>query len=114
MTKANPLPRKYAAIVEQTQANLRLMAHKAGALLEQGRGDPQLPLHVQSALRDLETLAYRTALELWEIEVAGGCDGCPSAPPMTQVHAHLLVLADALERHAAAARHVATASGEEY
>lgn len=104
MPKPSPLPRKYASLVDEALSNLRLMAQKANGILAQLEASPRVSSHVQTALRELETLAYRTALDLAEIEVAGGCDGCPSAPPMTQVQAHLLVLADTLEQQAAAAR----------
>ena len=108
MPKPSPLPRKYASLVEEAQGNLRLIAQKAKVVLEHVETSPRLSPHMQTALREIETMAYRTALDLAEIEVAGGCDGCPSAPPMTRVQAHLLVLADMLERHAAEARQYAS------
>jgi len=107
MPKPSPLPRKYAALVEESQANLRLIAQKVKAVLAHLEANQRVSPHVPTALREIEALSYRTALDLAEIEVANGCDGCPSAPPRTAVQAHLLVLADTLERHAAAARQAA-------
>ena len=107
MPKASPLPRKYASLVDEAQANLRLLAQKAKAVVAHLETHQRVSPHVQTSLHEIEAMAYRTALDLAEIEVANGCDGCPSAPPMTAVQAHLLVLADTLERHAAAARQVA-------
>lgn len=107
MPKPSPLPRKYAALVEESQANLRLIAQKVKAVLAHLEANQRVSPHVPTALREIEALSYRTALDLAEIEVANGCDDCPSAPPRTAVQAHLLVLADTLERHAAAARQAA-------
>ncbi len=107
MPKPSPLPRKYASLVDEAQGNLRLIAQKARSVIVHVETNPRMAPHVQSSLREIETLAYRTALDLAEIEVAGGCDSCPSAPPLTTVQAHLLVLADTLEQHATAARQAA-------
>lgn len=109
MPKPSPLPRKYASLVEESQANLRLIAQKVKAISAHLEANQRVSPHVQTALREIEALSYRTALDLAEIEVADGCDGCPSAPPLTMVQAHLLVLADTLERHAVAARQAARA-----
>lgn len=107
MPKPSPLPRKYGSLIDDAQSSLRLIAQKAKAVLEHLETVPRVSAHMQTSLREIETLAYRTALDLAEVEVAGDCDGCPSAPPITQVQAHLLVLADTLERHAEAARQAA-------
>ena len=65
---------------------------------------------LQNALREIETEAYRAALDLADIEIAGTCDICPVAPPITQAQAHLLMLADVLEQQATLARECAQPS----
>jgi hypothetical protein len=113
MPQAQPLPRKYLSVLENAQQELRCMASRARAALEEliQQGNP--PRFTEIILRELEISAYRTALDLADLEVAGGCDSCPAAPPMTQAQATLLVMASELERQAEIARMHAHAVGQE-
>ncbi len=112
MPQAQPLPRKYLSRLEQARDELRRMALQARAALEEIEAQRRPFQQARSSLRDIEALAYRLALNLSELEVAGACDGCPSAPPTTQAQAQLLVLADVLERQAALAREHALGRAE--
>lgn len=104
MAAAKPLPRKYLSILLTTQEELQTLARRARAALDALEGDQRCSLLTRMVLRDVETEAYRLALELAGLEVSGTCDGCPSAPPATESQALLLVLANELERQAAVAR----------
>ena len=107
MPKASPLPRKYTSYIEDVQASLRLIAKKAKLVLENLESEHRPIPRMQNALREIETEAYRAALDLADIEIAGTCDVCPVAPPTTKLQAHLLILADALEQQATLARECA-------
>jgi hypothetical protein len=63
-----------------------------------------VPETLEAALRDIESSAYRIALELAEMKVVDDCNGCPCAPSSLPSQVHLLVLADELERQALLAR----------
>ena len=104
MPAARPLPKKFLASLEEAQFSLRLMAQRARRALEEveGQGKP-LP-QTRTVLREIEAGAYRLALDLSRLEVAGSCDGCPAAPATTALQAQMLVLANELERQAALAR----------
>ena len=104
MPKASPLPRKYSTCIEDTQSSLRLIAKQVRLVLEGLQSGQRSLERLQNTLREVETEAYKAALGLSEIEIAGGCDGCPAAPPTTGAQAHLLVLADVLEQQATLAR----------
>lgn len=104
MSTAKPLPRKYLSILLTTQEELQTLARRARAALDALEGDKRCSLLTRMVLRDVEAEAYRLALDLAGLEVSGTCDGCPSAPPATESQALLLVLANELERQAAAAR----------
>lgn len=108
MPTARVLPRKYLATLEETQFELRTMAHKCkqALILSEAR---QLPVQVRSTLQELESSAYRLAYALSELSIAGDCHECPSAPASTVAKTHLLVLADELNRHAEVARRMARA-----
>lgn len=104
MPAPRALPRKYLSLLEETQEQLRLMAQRARlALTELERNCPpyrQTPI----VLRDIETDAYKAALALSEIQVAGTCDECPAAPSVTSTQIYLYTLADELEQHAQVVR----------
>ena len=103
MPSARVLPKKYLGTLEQTQEELRLIAQKCKRAIIEIEAK-QASHHLHSLLREVESTSYRLAFELSQLQIAGSCDGCPSAPPTTIAQAHLLVLADELERHAELAR----------
>lgn len=107
MPKASPLPRKYTSYIEDAQSSLRLIAKKAKLVLDGLESEHRPIQRLQNALREIETEAYRAALDLAEIEIADTCDTCPVAPPTTKLQAHLIVLADVLEQQATLARECA-------
>jgi len=110
MPKANPLPRKYIATIDEAQYDLQeiaKLARKMLNLIAQGlRQDQQIDV----ILIDIEARAYKIAYELSEIEISNDCSSCPVAPPITKPMAHLLILADELELQAAFARECAISS----
>lgn len=106
MPTARVLPRKYISTLEDTQSELRTMAHKCKQALILSEAK-QLPLQLRSILQELESSAYRLAFDLSELRVAGDCHECPSAPSSTVAKTHLLVLAEELKRHAEVARRIA-------
>lgn len=109
MPVARPLPKKFLASLEDAQANLRLMAQRARLALEEVETQRRPMPQTQTVLREIEAVAYRLALDISRLEVAGTCDICPSAPATTTAQAHLLVLASELERQAELARQWANA-----
>lgn len=104
MPLAQPLPRKYLSQLQEIQSELRILAHRARRVIEQLEAPQRSPSRVQSLLQEIETGAYRVALEISEIKVADHCGSCPCAPASTQAQIHLLVLADELDRQAMFAR----------
>lgn len=110
MPTARVLPRKFLATLEETQSDLRTMAHKCkqAIILSEAK---QLPLQIRSTLQELEVTAYRLAFDLSELRVAGDCVECPSAPASTLAKTHLLVLADELDKQAEMARCIAQVDG---
>ena len=104
MPQPHPLPKKYLNILDGAQDELRCIAQRARTALEEVEADEQPFELARVILRDIEAIAYRIALDLSELEIAGNCDGCPSAPPSTQAEAILWVTAAELERLAVHAR----------
>lgn len=100
MPYAKPLPRKYLESISEAQEQLRLVAVHSRLALTVISETPREIQRVKSILRDIEAASYRIALELSDLEFAGHCDDCPSAPPVTSLQAHALVLASELERQA--------------
>jgi hypothetical protein len=84
-----------------------IQAKKAKLVLESLESEHRPIQRLQNVLREIETEAYRAALDLADIEIADTCDVCPVAPPTTKLQAHLLVLADVLEQQASLARECA-------
>jgi len=106
------LPRKYMGMVEETQAELRSIAQKSRQIclaLEAKRPGES----IRVALQEIETTAYRLAFQLSELRFSSTCDGCPNAPSTTMAQAHLLMLAEELERQADLARRSASLTDEE-
>jgi hypothetical protein len=104
MPQAYPLPKKYLSILESAQGELRCVAQRARTALGEVEAEEEPYELTRVILRDIEAIAYRIALDLAQLEIAGACDGCPSAPPTTQAEAILLVTAAELERLALHAR----------
>lgn len=105
MPSARVLPKKFLGSLVDVQDELRLIALKCKqATFEIEARMPSQHQSLRSLLQEVESTAYRLAFELSQLRVAGACDECPSAPPTTVVQAHLLVLADELERQAELAR----------
>ena len=104
MPSARPMPRKFLSVLEDARDVLRQIALQSRNALDGVENHNGTRQYTQNILRDIEASAYRVALDLSAIEVAGGCDSCPAAPPVTEVEAHLLVLAGQLEEHAEHAR----------
>jgi hypothetical protein len=100
MPAATPLPRKHKASLQESEDSLMYIAHRSMLALEELSASPKSLPKVELTLREIQAEAYRLALTLSRLSVAGGCDECPSAPPMTTLQAHVLVLADELERQA--------------
>lgn len=113
MPIAQPLPRKYLSQLQEIQSELRILAHRARMVIEHLDTAQRSPVRLQTLLQEIETGAYRVALEISEIKVADHCGACPSAPPSTQAQIHLLVLADELDRQATLARQRARQSVSE-
>ena len=104
MALAQPLPRKYLSQLQEIQSDLRILAHRARLIIEHLESPQRSTNRAHSLLQEIETDAYRIALEISEIKVADHCGSCPSAPPSTPAQVHLLVLADELDRQATLAR----------
>lgn len=104
MTPPNPMPRKYRMLLDNTVNELQLIARKARSTLQDLETRKTPSLEARHILREMEAMAYKLALELSEIQTTEGCDGCPAAPPSVQARAHLIAMADELERQAALAR----------
>ncbi|MFN8495564.1 MAG: hypothetical protein U0350_48675 [Caldilineaceae bacterium] len=100
MSKAQPIPRKYKSYLDEAQDNLRCIAGKLQLVCEILQSDHPSVSNVCMTLIEMKALAYKTALELSEIEVATDC----LAPSTTWYETELCVLADALERLADDAR----------
>ena len=104
MPIAHPLPRKYMGMLDEIQKELRCMALRARTALSEVEAE-EMPYELtRIILRDIESISYRIALDLSQLELSGSCDGCPSAPPTTRAQALLYVIADELERQALLAR----------
>lgn len=110
MPKANPLPRKYIATIDEAQYDLQEIAKLARKMLNLITQSLRQDRQIDVILRDIEARAYKLAYELSEIEISNDCSSCPVAPPITKPMAHLLVLADELEMQAALARECAISS----
>ena len=104
MPTAHPLPKKYIGILGEAQTELRCIAQRARTALEEVEADEQPFELTRIILRDIESVAYRIALDLSGLEISGACDGCPSAPSSTRAQAALIVMASELERQAELAR----------
>ena len=104
MTPPNPMPRKYQMVLDSIVAELQIIGRKARATLQEVETHNAPPQQARHALREIEAMAYRMALELSDIQTTEGCDGCPAAPPSIQAKAHLFAIADELEHQAALAR----------
>jgi len=107
MPYAQKLPRKYLSLTQEAQEDLRTIGQKARRILERLE-EPRVDAEaINSALREIESNAYRIALSLTELRFTDDCTGCPCAPSSTTAHVHLLVLAGELERQAMLARQMA-------
>ena len=110
MPAANPLPRKYLSTLRTVQEELRLIAQKSRAALQEVEARRPPYTQTKGSLQDIETIAYRLAYELSQMQTAVSCDDCPSAPPTTTAQAHLLVLANTLTQQAEEARNLLESS----
>ncbi len=104
MPEAQRLPRKFLSQLQQSQEDLRLLGQQIRSIVDRLRATKSGPETLEAALRDIESSAYRIALELAEMKVVDDCNGCPCAPSSLPSQVHLLVLADELERQALLAR----------
>lgn len=104
MPAAYPLPRKYTGILGEAQNELRCIAQRARTALQEVEANEQPFELTRIILRDIESVAYRIALDLSGLEISGACDECPSAPPRTRAQAALIIMAAELERQAELAR----------
>jgi len=104
MPEAQRLPRKFLSQLQQSQEDLRLIGQQIRSIVDRIRIGRCGPETLEAALRDIESSAYRIALELAEMKVVDDCNGCPCAPSSLPTQVHLLVLADELERQALLAR----------
>lgn len=100
MPAATPLPRKHKASLLESEESLLYIAQRSRLALAELSTSPKALPKVESTLREIEAEAYRLALTLSRLSVAGNCDECPSAPAVTSLQAHVLVLANELERQA--------------
>ncbi len=110
MAKPSPLPRKYLAIIQEAQDDLRLTAHQMRLVIERVVSDRCSGQYLQSTLLDAESKMYRIAHDLSTIDIADDCDSCPVAPAQTRAVIFLHAMADELEKHAALARETASKS----
>ncbi len=104
MPKPQRLPRKFLSQLQQSQEDLRLLGQQIRSTISRLKTSRYGPETLEAALRDIESSAYRIALELAEMKVVDDCNGCPCAPSSLLSQVHLLVLADELERQALLAR----------
>ena len=104
MPEPQRLPRKYLSQLLQVQEELRLLGQKAQLAHDRLSSSYHHCDSIEASIRDIESMAYRLALELAELKTADDCTGCPLAPSSVPAQVHLLVLADELERQALLAR----------
>jgi hypothetical protein len=104
MPEAQRLPRKFLSQLQQSQEDLRQLGQQIRSTISRLKTSRYVPETLEAALRDIESSAYRIALELAEMKVVDDCNGCPCAPSSLPSQVHLLVLADELERQALLAR----------
>ena len=104
MPSAKPVPRKWFSRIDEATSGLRLIAIWSRRAQNELASAPPALASALSLLREIETSAYKLALELSEIEIATHCDECPAAPAITSLQAHMLILAEELERQASIAR----------
>ena len=109
---SQPLPRKFLSQLRQAQEELQTLARRARTTLEQLQSARRPPDEIEANLRDMESSAYRIALELTDLKLADDCRNCPSAPASTPARLHLLVLANELEQQAQLARMHACECGD--
>ena len=107
MATPQRLPRKFLSYLRDARDNLRLLGQQIRFLIDRIESTDCTCETLQVNLREVESSVYRIALELAELKVTDDCSGCPVAPPSIPAQAHLLVLADELERQALLARHQA-------
>ncbi len=100
MTVPTPLPQKFLTTLEEACDAMRLIGQQAKQVRVELERKQRASAEVFIYMRDIEALAYRTAFEIAELQVAGTCDGCPSAPPKTESQAVLITLASELDQRA--------------
>lgn len=106
MTMPSPLPRKFLATLEEARDAMRLLGQKAKQVRQELTSLTSISSEAIVLLQEMEALAYRTAFEIAQLDVAGACDVCPSAPPTTHSQAILIALADELDQRAEYLREV--------
>lgn len=85
---------------------MRLIGQQAKQVRMDLESAGRAPSEALIYLREIEALAYRTAFDISELQVAGNCDTCPSAPPTTQSQVVLITLASELDQRAAYLRRI--------
>lgn len=100
MSQPSRLPKKYLATLKDAVEVLKLIAVKSRNNINRIK-DNQKEFDTRAAvglLSDIEAEAYRIALDLSELEVAGSCEQCPSAPVVTEADVRLELLTDQLRQ----------------
>jgi hypothetical protein len=101
---AQKLPRKYLTAIEDAVSDLKLMGQRLGRLVEELERERLPSDRLLASLRSLQAQSYAAALHLNEMEVAGGCDICPSAPAQTTAQIQLAIIGQELQRLAQTAQ----------
>lgn len=98
MPTAQKLPRKYLTALTDAISDLKLMGQRLGRLVEELERERLPADRLLSSLRSLQAQSYAAALHLNEMEVAGCCDACPSAPAQTTAQIQLAIIGQELQR----------------
>lgn len=80
MAPAQKLPRKHLGTIADAISDLKCTAHRLGLVMEELERGRQPSPAVLTALQAVRAQSYQVALRLSEVEVAGSCDECPTAP----------------------------------
>ncbi|MBI3960615.1 MAG: hypothetical protein HY328_17535 [Chloroflexi bacterium] len=104
MPSAQKLPRKYLTALDDAVSDLKLMGQRLGRLVEELERERLPADRLLASLHNLQAQSYAAALHLNEMEVAGGCDICPSAPAQTTAQIQLAIIGQELQRLAQTAQ----------